>query len=160
MVNAPPPPKPRSAFVASLAWTGMIGGVLGVVLGLFQWVAAEPFARQGLIDIVAQLKRYALLSIFGSLPLVWISWGVLQRREWARKGMLALIAFAVLGHIGLLPTLQKSFAMAGDLPPDSLPGLIVGILKWIAYGGLAFATAAMLWLARKLATSPIKDEFS
>ena len=62
--------------------------------------------------------------------------------------------------VALVPILHKSFAMAGQLDPDSLAGTIIGMLKWMVYGGLAFATATMVWLARKLAIPPIKDEFS
>jgi hypothetical protein len=156
----PVPPKPRTAFVTSLGWTGIAGGVLGAVVGLFQWVAAGPFAEQGFIDIVAQLKRYAALSIGGSIPLIWVSWGILLRREWARRGMLALIAAAVVSHLALLPTLHEAFSAAGELPPDSLPAAIVGGLKWMAYGGLALSTVVLFWIGRKIARSPVRDEFS
>ena len=134
--------------------------MFGIAMGLFEWIAMEPIAAQGFIDMVDTIRRYALISIFGSIPMIWVSWGVLLRREWARKGMVALIAIAVIAHIALVPTLQKSFALAGDLPADSLPGMIIGFMKWLAYGGLAFATLVMIWLGRKLTLSPVKDEFS
>ncbi len=128
--------------------------------GIFQFLMTEPFAEQGFIDIVAQLKKYAWMSIAGAVPLIIVSWGLLIRKEWARRGMIVLIAAAVLAHAALVPIPQKSFGLAGELDPNTLSGMIIGMMKWIAYGGLAFATAVMVWVGRKLAISPIKDEFS
>ncbi|PCI36352.1 MAG: hypothetical protein COB53_09965 [Elusimicrobia bacterium] len=158
--QVPLAPRPQSKFITSLAWTGLIGGVFCLVSGLFQWTMTEPFAEQGFIDIVAQLKKYAMLSIVGSIPMIWVSWGLLIRKEWGRKGMIALIVFAVIAHFAMIPMLQASFALAGDLPADSIPGMIIGMLKWMTYGGLALATLVMIWLGRKLTTQEIKNEFS
>ncbi|PIP82218.1 MAG: hypothetical protein CO113_19720 [Elusimicrobia bacterium CG_4_9_14_3_um_filter_62_55] len=155
----PKPPAPRTAFVTSLGWTGLIGGALSALTGVMEWFAARPFAEQGFIDIVLKLKQYAVLSWVGAIPTLIFSWGVLHRREWGRKGMLVLIAVAVLAHLALLPTLRQAFAGAGELAPGSLLEAVLNTAKWTTYGALAVATAVMLWLGRKLATSPVKDEF-
>ncbi|MEO6518925.1 MAG: hypothetical protein ABIO17_08045 [Pseudoxanthomonas sp.] len=108
-----PPPAP-SSFVTVMACLSIAMGVLGVVSGLTQGVvllSVDPAALlrpqlealgitlpPQLVWLFNHLGLLNLLSLLSSGVVSVVSWGLLKRHEWGRRGFIACLALgAVLG---------------------------------------------------------------
>ncbi|MFC7520018.1 hypothetical protein ACFQS6_06990 [Xanthomonas populi] len=137
-MNAPLPPSSRSrgGFVTPLAWVALLLGLVSAMGHLLQimMIAMMPGATSmGLpegITLPASwqwLIDHALsLSVAGavlSAAFAWLSWALLQRREWARVGFVAVLLVTGLLNFGALALIGPLFEGAqAMLPADVLHG--------------------------------------
>ncbi|MCC8553962.1 hypothetical protein [Xanthomonas hortorum] len=135
-MNAPLPPSSRShgGFVTPLAWVSLLLGLVSAMGNLLQimMIAIMPDATSmGLPDGMTLppswqwLIDHALsLSIAGavlSAAFAWLSWALLQRREWARVGFVAVLLVTGLLNFGGLALIGPLFeGVQAMLPADVL----------------------------------------
>lgn len=189
--NLPPPipgkARPSSSFVTVLAWISIALGLLGLVYGLIQTVMglllpADFYLRMlypyggeppPLPPLMHWLYTHTLLMGLAMLALsaifLWVSWGMLKRREWGRKGFIAILAIGTLWQLGslwMLPQiLQGALAMqAGAFPqgqamPPELESFMTAVMLM---GGLVAVVFAALhaWIIWKLCTPAVRVEFA
>ncbi|MFT4255466.1 MAG: hypothetical protein QM599_00635 [Pseudoxanthomonas sp.] len=166
----------RSAFVTVMAWISLAMGALGVASGLMQALTLpllrpetmlQPLQQAGvelppaLLWMFAHLQALNLLSLLSSALFAWVSWGLLQRREWAR---LAFIAFLLLGALGGFAgaalfghVIEWMNRQGGDIDPmlASMQRAMRAVL-WVC----ALLVAALHgWIAWKLCQPAVRAEF-
>ncbi|NIK34278.1 hypothetical protein FHY15_003459 [Xanthomonas arboricola] len=132
-MSAPTPrPRPRGGFVTPLAWVSLLLGVVSAMSNLLQIamiVLMPDAAALGLpegIILPASLQwliDHALsLSVVGvvlSVAFAWLSWALLQRREWARVGFVAVLLVTALLNAGGLALIGPLFeSVQAMLPAD------------------------------------------
>ncbi len=132
-MSAPTPrPRPRGGFVTPLAWVSLLLGVVSAMSNLLQIamiVLMPDAAALGLpegIILPASLQwliDHALsLSVVGvvlSVAFAWLSWALLQRREWARVGFVAVLLVTALLNVGGLALIGPLFeGVQAMLPAD------------------------------------------
>ena len=189
--NLPPPipanTRPAASFVTVLAWISIALSLLGLLYGLMQVAmglllppdfylrmanpyGGEPPPLPPLMHwFYTNTLLMGVLSLVLSAIFLWVSWGVLKRREWARKGFIAILALGTLsqfGSIWMLPQiLEATLAMqAGALPPGqamppALDDLMTGVMMIGGVMALTFA-ALHVWIIWKLCTPTVRAEFS
>ena len=143
----------KSTFVSILAWFSLISGTLGTLLGLVE--VAEP-------------SFVSVSSLLGSIAALATGWGLLNRREWARKAFIALLGYAtIIGFVDafLVPG-QMVEAYSGaislgapPLSPNELEG-VISRLQLLAYGVAVLFAAINLAIIVKLRSAPVREEFS
>ena len=143
----------KSTFVSILAWFSLISGALGVLFGL--------------LDITAP-SFVSVSSLFGSIAALAVGWGLLNRREWARKAFIALLGYAtIIGFVDafLVPG-QMAEAYSGavslgapSLPPEELQG-VISRLQLLAYGVAVLFAAINIAITVKLRSGEVREEFS
>jgi hypothetical protein len=105
-----PPQLPRSRFVTVVAWFGMVSG------------ACSALACLGLLLFHPTLSTLVGL-VSGAATFVCAA-GVRRRREWARRGFIALLGYSavmsVIGALRVRAPLLADFAALGAAP---LPGV-------------------------------------
>ncbi|MGH8026253.1 MAG: hypothetical protein ACREO0_05930, partial [Pseudoxanthomonas sp.] len=109
-----------------------------------------------------------VLMLALSALFLWVSWGVLKRREWGRKGFIAILVIGTLwqfGSIWMLPqVLEGTLAMqAGAFPqgqamPPELESFMTAAMMMGGVVALVFA-ALHLWIIWKLCTPAVRAEF-
>ena len=164
----------QSTFVSVLAWIAILFSGLSAVMGWFQTLLISflvPFPpmtsaeAQGVPVFVAwvfdnfQLFVVAL-SVFWSVAFVF-SIGLLRRREWARLGITALLAFLAVAAVvvGVAQNLMMGNFFAGttELPSDFESGFLA---MRVASGVMAVAFIAVFaWLALRLNSAQVRAEF-
>ena len=164
----------QSTFVTVLAWIAILFSGLTAVMGWFQTVLISflaPFPpmtaaeAQGVPVFIAwifdnfQLVAFALAA-FWSLAL-FCSIGLLRRREWARLGFTALLAFLAVAAVvvGVAQNLMMGdfFASATDAPPEFESGVLA---MRVASGVMTVAFVAVFaWLAMRLNSAHVRAEF-
>jgi len=85
--------------------------------------------------------------------------GLLQRRQWARRAFVAILAIGVLVGLGR--------AVASAFYPAQLPSseegtgpFVLGRIAWIADLGLTLTCCvAFAWIALRLGSPRVRDEF-
>lgn len=187
-----PPPLPQRAqrpsgnFVTVMAWISVALGLLGVAYGVMQVVmglflpadfylrmlnpyGGEPPALPPLMQwIYTHTLLMGLLTLVVSAVFLWVSWALLKRREWGRKGFITLLVVGTLwqfGSIGLLPQiLEGTLALqAGALPPgQAMPPALESMMSAVMLmGGVVAVMFATLhvWIIWKLCTPAIRAEF-
>ena len=189
--NLPPPipanTRPGGNFVTVLAWISIALALLGLLYGLMQVIMgltlppdfylrmANPYGGEPppLPPLMHWLYTNTLLM--GVLMLVlsaiflWVSWGVLKRREWGRKGFIAILVIGTLwqfGSIWMLPqilegtlALQAGAFPQGQAMPPELESMMTGVM--MIGGVLALTFAALhVWIIWKLCTPAVRAEFS
>lgn len=134
----------RSRFVTVIAWVGIVSGVLGSVAGCV-FVLAAPSASSVLI----------LASSVASLA---TSLGLRERREWARKGLIAVLAYTTaMSLIGALGA-RLPDTLTGQLPPEELEGLNATMRATMLVSALVMGAINGLIIA-KLCTRRVRAEF-
>lgn len=132
-MSAPTPrPRPRGGFVTPLAWVSLLLGVVSAMSNLLQIVmivlmpdAAAlglpegitlPTSLQWLIDHALSLS---VVGVVLSVAFAWLSWALLQRREWARVGFVAVLLVTALLNVGGLALIGPLFeGVQAMLPAD------------------------------------------
>ncbi|MBO9741338.1 hypothetical protein J7432_20600 [Xanthomonas axonopodis pv. begoniae] len=124
----------RGGFVTPLAWVSLLLGVVSVLANLVQiaMIALTPGAAslglpegitlphswQWLIDHALSLS---LAGVALSAAFCWLSWALLQRREWARLGFVAVLLATGLLNFGGLALIGPLFdGVQMLLPADVL----------------------------------------
>ncbi len=114
----PPVPPTRSSFVTVMAALSLATAALGVLSGLLQALmlatmpgdaitqalqAAGPPVPPRLQWALAHLQALNLASTLLSALVLLLSWGLLQRREWGRRGFIAILVAGALACLAGLP---------------------------------------------------------
>ncbi|AOY67487.1 hypothetical protein LN565_01930 [Xanthomonas euvesicatoria pv. euvesicatoria] len=180
--------RQRGGFVTPLAWVSLLLGAVSVLANLMQiamiaMIALAPGAASlGLPEGITLppswqwLINHALsLSVAGvvlSAAFCWLSWALLQRREWARRGCVAVLLVTGLLNFGGLALIGPLFdGVQTLLPADVLqspewPQMQARLqatqqmaLVLTGLGALAIGCvhAALAW---RLCTPAVRAEFS
>jgi len=190
-VSLPPPipgvvARPGNSFVTVLAWISIALALLGVAYGSLQTVMGlvmpqDYFLRMlnpygGELPQLPPLMHWiythtllmGLLMTVLSAVFLWVSWGVLRRREWGRKGFIAVLVLGALwqfaGVLAIPQFIEGTLAIqAGALPPgQSLPPELEGFMTAaMLMGGVVAVVFAGLhaWIVWKLCTPAVRAEF-
>jgi hypothetical protein len=175
---------PRSGFVTTMALLSLALAGLGVAGNLLQALAA--LAMPSGADLAAllppgvplpplldwldrHLLALSLAGVLGSALLGWVSWGLLRRRDWGRRGFIALLLLAALGNFAGLPLLDRAFdglapalAQLQDLDGGDLQAMLAALQRTLFWGSLAGALAIAAvhgWIAWQLSRPQIRAEF-
>lgn len=187
-----PPPIPDSArpgnsFVTVLAWISIALALFGLVYGLVQTIMGlvlpADFYLRMLNPYGGELPRlpplmhwvYTNTLLMGVLMLVlsaiflWLSWAVLKRREWGRKGFIAVLVLGTLWQFACIFALPQFIEgmlaiQAGALPqgqamPPELESFMTAAMMMGGVVALAFA-GLHLWIVWKLCTPAVREEFT
>lgn len=132
-MSAPTPgPRPRGGFVTPLAWVSLLLGVVSALSNLLQIVMIVlmpdgaalglpkgitlPASLQWLIDHALSLS---VIGMVLSVVFAGLSWALLQRREWARVGFVAVLLGTGLLNVGALALIGPLFeGVQAMLPAD------------------------------------------
>ena len=159
---------PQSSFVTVLAWLTLVMGVLGVVSALLQGLLATTVLPTLLAEyggaVTTLLSNLTLISLAFSLFSVWVGLRLLQRRDWARRAMVVLLAIGlVLAVVGAIACLGALFVVDGGVLlqaglPEELFSLFRAMLAVLAAGALIIV-GVHAWLIVRLRSAGIKAEF-
>lgn len=177
--------RPSASFVTVLAWIVMVAAALGVAYGIVQ-VLLDLFMPEGYQlrmlnpgggELPPLMQWYyantllvALAWLLLSAALLATSRGLLQRREWARRGFIALLVLGTLWQLGMVwvvpqiiegtMAVQMAVLPAGGL--DELGGFMASMTRLFtavtAVMAVAFA-ALHAWIVWKLCTASVRAEF-
>ncbi|MET0717893.1 MAG: hypothetical protein ABWY48_11870 [Pseudoxanthomonas sp.] len=190
-MSVPPPipanGRPGNSFVTVLAWVSMALALLGVVYGLLQTLTGlfmpQDYYLRMLNPYGGELPRlppllewiYAHTLLMGVLTtalsavFAWVSWGMLKRAEWGRRGFIALLVLGALWQfacvLAIPQLIEGTLAIqAGALPQgQSLPPEFESIMAAMMMVGAAVAllfAGLHGWLVWKLCTPAIRAEFA
>lgn len=186
----PVPLRPSGNFVSVLAWISIALGILGILYATMQVLAGlllpsdfylrmlNPYGGEPpplpplMYWLYTHTLLMGLLTLAVSTVFLWVSWGLLKRREWGRKAFIALLVLGTLwqfGSIGLLPQILEGTlaAQAGALPPgqvmppelqEMMANMMTAVMVMGAGMALAFG-ALHAWIIWKLCTPAIRSEF-
>ncbi|AUI92028.1 hypothetical protein [Xanthomonas oryzae] len=177
--------KQRGGFVTPLAWVSLFLGVVSALANLVQiaMIALTPDAAslglpegitlppswQWLIDHAMSLS---VAGVVLSAAFSWLSWALLQRREWARIGFVAvllvtgLLNFGGLALIGPLFDGVQTLVPADVLQSPEWPHLqarlqatrqMAVVLTGVGALAIGGIHAALAW---RLCTPAVRAEFS
>ncbi|MET0581801.1 MAG: hypothetical protein ABWZ08_07510 [Pseudoxanthomonas sp.] len=190
-MNLPPPipanARPAGSFVTVLAWISIALALLGVVYGVLQTLMGmlmpQDYYLRMLNPYGGELPQLpplfhwiythtllmGLLMTALSAIFLWVSWGMLKRREWGRKGFIAVLVLGALWQFVCLlaiPQLIEAVLaiQAGALPqgqslPPELESFMTAAMLMGAVVALVFA-GLHGWLVWKLCTPAIRAEFA
>jgi hypothetical protein len=189
--NLPPPipgdARPGNNFVTVLAWISIGLALLGLLYGLVQTVmglvlpadfylrmlnpyGGEPPALPPLMHwLYTNTLLMGLLMLVLSAVFLWVSWGVLKRREWGRKGFIAVLILGTLWQFACIFALPQfiegMLAIQGGALPQgqTMPPEFEGFMTAaMLMGGLVAVVFAVLhlWIIWKLCTPAVREEFS
>ncbi|HEX7802789.1 MAG TPA: hypothetical protein VF471_08540 [Pseudoxanthomonas sp.] len=186
-----PPPipgnvRPGNSFVTVLAWISIALALFGLVYGLVQTVmglvlpadfylrmlnpyGGEPPRLPPLMHwIYTNTLLMGVLMLVLSAIFLWVSWAVLKRREWGRKGFIALLVLGTLWQFACIFALPQFIegmlaVQAGALPqgqamPPELEGFMTAAMLMGGVVAVVFA-ALHLWIVWKLCTPAVRAEF-
>jgi len=177
-------PPPRSSFVTVMAWLTLALAALGVAGNALQALLVLAFPQSGDLAtllppgvpvpaVLDWLGRHALAlslwSMAGSLLLGWISWQLLQRREWARRAFIALLLLAALANFACIPLANGAMALAlpkvdggtfDDLAQvrEAMAPMLAALRAMLWLGAIAIAVLHG-WIAWRLCRPEIRAEF-
>lgn len=187
-MNLPPPipqSRPSNSFVTVLAWISIALALLGLVYGLLQAVmgllmpdyylrmlnpyGGEPPQLPPLMQwIYTHTLLMGVLMTVLSAIFLWVSWGVLKRKEWGRIGFIAVLVLGALWQLacvlaipqfteGMLAIQAGALPQGQTMPPefDALmtAAMLVGGLVAVVFAGLHG------WIVWKLCTPAVRAEF-
>lgn len=198
-MSALPPPvplapvtqrRPGASFVTVLAWISIAMAVLGVANGVIQVIAGlvmpagyplqmlDP-GGAGLPPLPPLMQWYyantillAVGSLLVSLVFLAVSWGLLRRREWARRGFIALLVLGTLLQLtwvwaipqimeGTL-AMQMAAILAADADVDAMEAMnkaVVTVATAVTAVMVLLFFALHAWLVWKLCTASVRAEF-
>ncbi len=163
--------QPKSSFVPVISWIFIVLGFLMFLNYLIQVVIAFTFMSDPMLDsfqsedgtvdfYMKYFKPILAVSILINLYFIVSSIGLLKRREWARKSIIALSVFYVSLFIFFTIYNLLSFYEFGD--SDSLSDF--QSIEWIVIIILIVfdsAVAALVaWIVKKLRSQAIVSEFA
>jgi hypothetical protein len=153
--------RARSTFVTAVGWIFLVlSGFTASVLILQSGKVRSTALRFGRDFVDAELVFLALLLV----PLFTFcsSLGVLRRREWARKALIAILAFGVLWNIGSAAVDTILFGANSPYNSASRPGEFRSMTAAVLVLTWCFAVAAsalFFWIIRRLASPSVRAEF-
>lgn len=174
----------RGGFVTAMAAVSLGLGALGVAGNGLQLLLAVSLPPAGLTAgllppdapvpaavawLDAHLAALSLAGIVLSALLAGISWGLLRRREWARRAFIAGLVLAALANFACLPLLDPLFAGLLDsvAPPDLDPSQLQAMTRtlqqtmfWSCLAGAGLVAAVHGGIAWKLCRPEIRAEFA
>ncbi len=170
---------PQSTFVTIIAWLMIIfsglSAFVGVLQSIFVAVAMPmpPMSEADFAGLPAEISSTALLifqnftlivfanTAFSILALV-AAIGLLKRREWGRRIVIALFILTAVGVVLIAVAQQAMFQwMLGqdqDLPPDAKSLFLTMRIAFVVFA--AVIVAAHAWVALRLNSAAIRAEFS
>lgn len=173
----------RGGFVTPLAAISLALGGLGLASNALQLLVAWSLPASGLAAgllppglpvpaplawLEAHLAGLSLAGMLGSAVLAWMSWGLLQRREWARRAFIAGLALTALADFAVLPLLDGLFtgvadgAMPSGVDAGSLRATLHALeqaLFWSCLAGAVLIAALHAWIGWQLCRPAIRAEF-
>jgi hypothetical protein len=149
-----PPRPPRSTFVSVIAWMGIVSGALGT-LGSCLAVLFGP-------------TLHAVIGLLSSAAMLVASLGLRKRREWARIGFMAVLAYsAVVSIVGAVtaraPRLADFGMLVGALPVNVTQAQLDEIAATIRTGTIAISLCIVLFnvlIILKLRSRAVRAEFA
>ncbi|KHL59017.1 hypothetical protein [Xanthomonas cannabis] len=148
-------PQPHGGFVSPLAWVSLLLGVVSALANLLQIVlialtpdAASlglpkgitlPHSWQWLIDHALSLS---VAGVVLSAAFAWLSWALLQRREWARVGFVVVLVVTGLLNFGGLALIGPLF----DGVQTLLPAEVLQSPEWPQMQARLQATRQMAFI--------------
>lgn len=173
--------------VSGLAWISIAMGALGVGSGALELLPAQASTAEGVQQLLEALGggalalppmlrwtlehsvEISLASIVLSALMLWLGWGLLRRREWARVGFIVSLVIGTLmtlALIWLVPAMFDSVLSMQpglQMPAQALPSELATI-KTMARGfsailalALAALHGALIW---KLCTPAVRGQFA
>lgn len=177
-------PAPRSSFVTVMAWLSLGVAAMSAVGSLMQALLALAMPDSGdlggllppgatlppLLDgLVRHMVSLSLLSGVVSLGVAWVSWALLQRREWGRQAFIVVLALAALANFAGIPLVEATFDMAvaslGQTGGDAAAQLqdagapMLAALRWVCWMGALAITVVHGWIIWQLCRPDIRKEF-
>jgi len=166
---------PRSSFVTVVAWLSLVISGLATPVAVLQNIMVftvykdHPLASQGSeIAHLSALNRFLLehanLVIHAFLVVcLWTfvcSIGLLKRREWARKGFIALLTAALAYQVvGFLPQLFQGGASGGGPGFEGFRAFVL-MVRLVSVGVALALVAVLAWMIRRLRSAPVREEFA
>lgn len=179
------PPPQRSQFVTVMACLSLAVALLSAISSGLQAVALA--ISPGLGDLGAALPPgvslpamlqwgvdhaigLSLLGVVLSLAMAWISWALLQRREWARLAFIAVLVVVALANFACIPLLDAALAMttaslqhngAGEIAAelDRSGAPLLAAMKLVCWIGAIAIAAIHAWIAWRLCRPDLRAEF-
>jgi hypothetical protein len=190
-MNQPPPlpqtARPSNSFVTVLAWISIALALLGLLYGLVQSVMGlvmpqDYYLRMlnpygGEIPQLPPLMHWiytntllmGLLMTVLSALFLWVSWGLLKRREWGRKGFIAILVLGALWQFACLLAIPQFIEgmlaiQAGAMPqgqalPPELKSFMTAAMMMGGVVALVFA-GLHAWIVWKLCRPAVRAEFA
>ncbi|HVJ39546.1 MAG TPA: hypothetical protein VM687_17305 [Stenotrophomonas sp.] len=180
-----PPAVPRSSFVTVMAWLSLAVAVMSAAGNALQAMAA--LLAPGLGDLGGMLPAGApvppllawlgehlvslsLLGVVLSLAVAWVSWALLQRREWGRLAFIAVLALAALANFACIPLVDVALAMATAVLDPSGSGDVaaqlvdagapmLAALRLVCWLGALAIAVVHGWIIWQLCRPAIRAEF-
>lgn len=175
----------RSSFVTVMAAISLALGGLGVASNglqlLLAWALPPAGLAAGMLPpgtpvpaALAWLNEHlvglSLAGMLASAALAWISWGLLRRREWARRAFIAGLVLVALANFAGLPLLDalSGGVLGGMAGPDAadleqlraMTRPLQQALFWSCLAGAMLIAAVHGWIAWKLCRPEIRAEFT
>lgn len=150
----------RSSFVTVMAWLTLAVAALGVAGNGLQALLVLAFPQSADLStllppgtpqpaMLGWLARHmlalSLWSVAGSLLLGWVSWALLQRREWARLAFIALLVLAALANFACIPLAGSALSMVVPATGASSAEELARLQATV--GPMLTVLRAMLWIA-------------
>jgi hypothetical protein len=167
------PTKP-STFVTVLAWLGLLWAGFSIVMGVFQSIfvavtmpndpmsASEAAGTPAVFRFIFDHMLLFTIALASFWAVVFAcALGLLRRREWGRKGFIALLLIGAIAAAGvgvLQQTLMGEMFASQDRSAE-LPAMFLAMRIFSAIFTLVFVTG-FAWLAIRLNSLPIRAEFS
>lgn len=163
-----------------MAWISLVLGAMGVASGMLQALLLLGVPADGLLPqllgpmgaevvlppmllwVFEHLQLLNFLSLLSSALVTWLSWGLLQRREWGRLGFIAVLGGGALLGLVAAALFGKLLAASGTgtlADADPLVRSLLSAMQAVMWGGalmVAVLHGAIIW---KLCTLAIRKEF-
>ena len=179
------PTPPRSSFVSVMAWLSLAVALLSVAGNALQAVAALLAPGLGSLSgllppdakvpplltwLAEHLVSLSLLGVILSLAMAWISWALLQRREWGRLAFIVMLVLVALANFACIPLVDVALSMAmAVLDPtggaDATAQLVeagapmLAALRLACWLGALAIAAVHGWIIWQLCRPAIRAEF-
>ncbi len=185
MPVSPRLPAPRSSFVTVMAWLSLAVALVSAAGSALQALIALLLPRltgfsmllppdtpvpPSLAWLGAHLVGLSVLATLASLAVAWISWALLQRREWARLAFIVQLVLVPLANLATIPLADMVVAMfldsLGSMPGADATAQLVGagapmaaamrLMAWISSLAIAVVHGGIIW---QLCRPSIRAEF-
>lgn len=180
------PPDGARAFVDVTAKLALVMAALAVGYCVLQLMVIVLLGAGGVGDglralnlplspslswLIAHAELLGSMMLLLSLLFLAVSWGLLRRHEWARKGFIVVLVVTALGNFAGLPLTNALFAgLQAMFPVDLLRGnegreLIaqLDLSRWICLIMIGLTSLAFVglhgWLALKLCRADVRHQF-
>ena len=176
----PTAPAQRSNFVTVLAWLMIVPSALGVLISTLQNVLVFTVMPMDQMTLPSgpeaeQIPAFALFMMEHMRAVFVAFWlltvlalasgiGLLQRREWARLVVIALLALSIVMNLGGLYVQQSflsSIPVSTDAPPEFRQQFeSMASTMWTVSIAMALGFSAVsAWMIWRLNSESIKAEF-